>query len=192
MKKSITYKTSVTGLSIALIILWQLIGKILPTGLIIAGPFSFNQLITGSLVNMTLILLTLQIGLFPAITSGIVSSILAMFLQIGPIFPQLVLFIAISNIILVTVIYFFSYLSKKTTNKKIYNVILLFLSIIIAACFKFIFLKFTIPFSFKLINNISVIQTNVLSFMFSWPQLFTALTGGFLALFANKFFTKLK
>lgn len=189
MNKSITYKIAITGLSIALIVLWQLMGKILPTGFIIMGPFSFNQLITGLLVNMTLVLLTLQIGLFPAITSGIISSILAMFLQIGPIFPQLVLFIALSNTILVTVIYLFLYLSN-IIHKQKYKLMFVFLGIITAACLKFIFLKITIPFSFKLINNISVTQVKVLSFMFSWPQLFTALTGGCLALLVSKFFKK--
>ena len=48
-----------TAIGVALVILAQLIGKMLPAGAVIAGPFSLTQLITGSLVNCVLFVLSL-------------------------------------------------------------------------------------------------------------------------------------
>ena len=182
-RKKIQY-ISKTGLGIALILAAQMIGKMLPTGFIILGPFNFNQLITGSVVNSVLILLTVEAtsslrGLSSAITAGIISSIMAMLVQIGPIFPQVVIFIALSNIILVFLIYILY--SRKYSFKKD-STIAFIVSILISAGIKFLFLKTTIPFALKLIKEISDQQSKILTVMFSWPQLFTALIGGFLAL----------
>lgn len=182
--KKITYKIASTGLSVGFIVIAQLIGKILPSGFSILGPFSFNQLLTGSLVNMILILLTFQSGLYSAIVAGCLSSVMAMLLQIGPIFPQIVIFIALANVILVTLVYFISSISKPV------NIYFLIFAVIIAGLIKFLFLKFTIPLSFKIINDISDVQIKVLTIMFSWPQLVTSLIGGFTALIINKLINK--
>lgn len=181
MNKKVTFKISMTGLAIALIIIAQLFGKLLPTGFTFFGPFSVNQLITGSIVNLILVLLTIEIGIYYSAVAGILSSVMAMILQIGPIFPQLVVFIALSNIILVSVVYYLR-LIDKFINKNV----ALIISVVVAAFIKFIFLKFTIPLSFNMISGISEVQIKVLSVMFSWPQLITALIGGFIALSVNK------
>lgn len=183
----ITLKITVTGMSVTLIIVAQLIGKMLPGGFIFFGPFSLNQLITGSLVNMILILLTLDVGLTYAITGGVLSSLMAFVLQIGPIFPQIIIFIAISNIILATVIYILGVKNEIVYNK---DLMLIFV-IIIAGFLKFSFLKVTVPTSLDFIKDISPLQIKTLSIMFSWPQLITATLGGILAMNIHKIF-KLK
>ena len=40
-----------TALGVALVVVAQLLGKVIPAGAVIAGPFSVTQLVTGSLVN---------------------------------------------------------------------------------------------------------------------------------------------
>ena len=180
MKNKSIFKISASGIALALIIVVQFLGKLLPSGFVIWGPVSLNQLITGSFVNMILILITIRAGIYSALATGLLSSVMAFLLQIGPIFPQLVIFIAMSNLILVSVFYLLSFLIKPS-NKKY----MLVISVIISGVTKFLFLKFTIPWSLSIINNISKTQISVLSVMFSWPQLVTSLVGGLLALFIN-------
>ena len=181
MSNKAIFKISVTGVALALIVAVQFLGKILPAGFSIFGPFSFNQLIIGSFVNMILILITIKAGIYSSVATGILSSVMAFLLQIGPIFPQIVVFISASNAILVLVFYLIS-LINKSKNK---NYILI-LGVVISAIIKFLFLKFTIPWALTMITDITKTQVKVLSVMFSWPQLITSLTGGFLALFINK------
>ena len=50
-------------MGIALIIVAQLLGKLFPAGAVIVGPFSVNQLITGSLVNCVLFVFTAISGM---------------------------------------------------------------------------------------------------------------------------------
>lgn len=157
----------------------------LPAGLAVLGPFSINQFITGSLVNMILILVVFKVGIIPAISTGVVSSFMAMILQIGPIFPQLVVFIALANIIFVTLIYIINK-SKIFLNENF----ALILALATSSVMKFLFLKLTIPFALELINNISDVQVKTLTIMFSWPQLITAITGSILALLLKKYLKK--
>ena len=44
-----------TALGVALVVVAQLLGKVIPAGAAIAGPFSVTQLVTGSLVNCVLL-----------------------------------------------------------------------------------------------------------------------------------------
>jgi hypothetical protein len=59
-------------------------------------------------------------------------------------------------------------------NKTLY----LFFAVTFAALAKFIFLKLCMPPAFDLIKEITPVQRDILSVMFSWPQLITALVGG--------------
>ena len=79
-----------TALCTALVLLAQMIGKLLPAGAVIAGPFSLNQLITGSLVNLVLILAAASAGVWSGVTCGVISSILAALLGMTPV-PSLCL-----------------------------------------------------------------------------------------------------
>lgn len=73
-----------TALCTALVLLAQIVGKMLPAGAVIAGPFSINQLVTGSLVNLVLILAAASVGLWSGVACGVVSSILAALLGMTP------------------------------------------------------------------------------------------------------------
>lgn len=73
-----------TAMGIALIIVAQLLGKVFPAGAVITGPFSVNQLVTGSLVNCVLFVFTAISGIGSGVTIGVVSAMLAQFIGIGP------------------------------------------------------------------------------------------------------------
>ena len=50
-KHSAAFWVTRTALGVALVVVAQLLGKVIPAGAVIAGPFSVTQLVTGSLVN---------------------------------------------------------------------------------------------------------------------------------------------
>ena len=76
-----------TAMGIALVILAQLLGNVLPAGFTVVGPFTGKQLLTGSLVNCVLFVFTGAVGLWSGVIIGLLSSILAHFFGIGPILP---------------------------------------------------------------------------------------------------------
>ena len=163
------------ALATALVLVAQFIGKIVPAGFVIFGPFSLNQLITGSLVNMILMVAAVKIGIGYGIAVGILSSILATILQIGPIFPIITPAIAIGNGIIVLVFGLIYRLDKKA---HFYPAV----GVVAGAAAKCAFLWLTVPMLLKLIPDILPAQTNMLTIMFSWPQGITGLVGGILAL----------
>ncbi len=73
-----------TAASVALVVLAQLLGKVLPAGAVIAGPFSVTQLVTGSLVNCVLLSAAGINGVWSGVIVGLISPVLAFFLGIGP------------------------------------------------------------------------------------------------------------
>ena len=76
-----------TAMGIALVILAQLLGNVLPAGFTVIGPFTGKQLLTGSLVNCVLFVFTGAVGLWSGVVIGLASSILAHFIGISPILP---------------------------------------------------------------------------------------------------------
>lgn len=173
MKKTSTLWLTKTAVGIALVLLAQLIGKMIPAIAVIVGPFSVNQLITGTLVNLILIIMTLTVGVGSGVTIGVLSAVLALLIGIGPIFPIITPFIAIGNALLVV------------TYKlivKVHQSITFYIAIVFAAIIKCAFLWLTVPFALQYISDIKQAQLKMLTIMFSWPQGITALCGGFLAL----------
>ena len=92
-----------TAMGIALIIVAQLLGKVFPAGAVIVGPFSVNQLVTGSLVNCVLFVFTAVGGLWSGVTMGIVSAMLAQFIGIGPAVSAVSPVVALGNALLCVV-----------------------------------------------------------------------------------------
>ena len=182
-KKSTALWLTKTAVGIALILVAQLIGKMIPAIAVIAGPFSVSQLITGTLVNLILIIITLNVGLGSGTTVGILSSILATLIGIGPIFPIITPLIAMSNVILVVIYYCFTK-SRKTQNgartKSLKN-LYFYITIVVAAFIKCGFLWLTVPLVLNYVTSIQSAQRTMLTVMFSWPQAITALCGGILA-----------
>lgn len=167
-----------TGLLLALIVVAQVIGKMIPPMAVIFGPFNVSQLITGSLVNLILIISTVTVGLWSGIAVGVLSSILATLLGIGPIFPIITPAIATGNVILVIIIHFFFKAASAKQNGKPIQIG----GIVTAAIVKCGFLWVTVPALFQLIPEIKPPQAKMLTIMFSWPQGVTAIVGGILAL----------
>lgn len=171
-----------TAIGIALVILAQLIGKLLPAGAVIAGPFSLTQLVTGSLVNCVLFVFTAQAGIWSGAIIGILSSVLASLIGIGPAVAAVVPVIACGNALLALV---FGLVSGRREQLRIPAVIL-------AAVLKCAFLWVSVPAVLKALGTVGEKQIAALSIMFSWPQGVTALIGGTLALIIIPRLAKLK
>lgn len=134
--------------------------------------FTHLQPITGPLVNALLLLATVLVGPLEAVMIGLVPSTVALMsgtlpLPLAPMVP----FIMIGNALFVGLFHY----SKK----------LGFLpAVIIAALVKFAFLSGTVHLLMNTMLKSELVAK--LSIMMTWPQLFTALTGGLIAYFLLK------
>jgi len=127
-----------------------------------------NQWITGVLVNTILFLAAYKVRVFNAILVAIVPSAVALTKGLLPLpMAMLVPYIILSNTILITI---FSIFKKRILP-----------GVILASLSKFLFLYLITLFVAKGLNT-------TLITMFQWPQLITALAGGFLALGVIKTF----
>ena len=86
-KHSAAFWVTRTALGVALVVVAQLLGKVIPAGAVITGPFSVTQLVTGSLVNCVLFVFTATTGIWSGVAIGILSSVLATLIGIGPAVP---------------------------------------------------------------------------------------------------------
>lgn len=133
--------------------------------LAISAPFLFahipqNQLLTGTVVNASLFGAVWQVGWLGAIWVAILPSTVALIKGTLPLpMATLIPFIIVSNLILVSI---FHLVPKKNI-----------FSIFFSAGAKFLFL-----FSISLLFSKQI--PSVFLAMLSWPQLTTALSGGFL------------
>ncbi|MEA4920661.1 MAG: hypothetical protein VB078_07065 [Clostridiaceae bacterium] len=139
---------------------------------------SMGQYVTGSLVNMVLIMAVLTAGLYSGITVSILSPIFAFILGIGPAFVQLVPFIALGNLVLVLVWGFMCRNGNSIKNMSI--------SLVGGAVLKFLALyigiiKVAIPMFLSLNEK----QIAVISASFSYPQIITACIGGLIAMLVS-------
>lgn len=180
MKNKSTLWIARTGLMLALLVVAQFIGsKLIPAGAVILGPMSITQLITGSLVNMILILTAAVVGLWSGVAVGVLSAVLALVLGIqgqAIITPA----VALGNVVIVLVTWvFFSLAAKK--DQKPYGVLGI-AGIVVGAAAKCVFLWLSVPALLTLVPEIKPQVAEKLSMMFSYPQFVTALIGGALAL----------
>ncbi len=159
-----------TAMGIALVILAQLLGNVLPAGFTVVGPFTGKQLLTGSLVNCVLFVFTAAVGLWSGVVIGLLSSLLAYLFGIGPILP-VVPVVACGNALL-CVLFGLLHRSGKLPD---------LLNVVISAVLKCAFLWLLVPAVIQA-AGVPEKQVKALSIMFSWPQAITALIGGVLAL----------
>ncbi len=141
----------------------------------------FGQLVTGSLVNLILLVSVFFTGMWGGIIVAVLSPVLAFTVGVGPAFPQIVAFVSMGNVLFVTVAYLAG--CKAVQDQEKTNMILLALSLVAAAVVKFIFLwvaivRLALPF----LPGINEKQAAMLGQSFSYPQLITALVGGAMAL----------
>ncbi len=173
-KKSPAYWVTRTALGVALVVVAQLLGKVIPAGAAIVGPFSATQLVTGSLVNCVLFVFTATTGIWSGVAIGILSSILASLVGVGPAIPAVTPVIACGNAVLAVV---FGLLHGKEWNFPRWAA-----SAVAAAVVKCAFLWVCVPFVLGLLSGVPEKQVAAVSVMFSWPQGVTALIGGVLAM----------
>jgi len=139
-----------------------------------SGPL--GQLVTGSLVNLVMIVSVMTCGLSSGLIVAAISPALAKFIGFGP--PEMIVpFVMLGNAVLVLVWFLLS--KKSFSNSHIVRIV----TLITAAICKFAMLyigivKIAIPLLLTLPPN----KTELMSAMFSFPQLLTALIGGALAL----------
>ena len=135
-----------------------------------------NTIITGSIVNSVLIVSVMMYGLASGLSVAFISPVTAKFIGIGPLW-SIIPFIAAGNIVLVTLWHF---IGNRNTGRKYAAYIA---ALICAAVAKFLVLyigivRITVP----VILGLPEQQAAVVSIMFSFPQLITALIGGTLTI----------
>jgi len=129
-----------------------------------------NQIITGSIVNLMLIISVMTCGLSTGLTVGVFTPIMPTLLGFGPVWP-VVPFIAVGNMALVTVWHFIG-------NHKIGGMYVSYVVALIAgAVAKFLVLYFGVV-RLAIPYILGLPEQNVMSIMFSYPQLITAAVGG--------------
>lgn len=151
-----------TSLMIAVLVALQYITK--PLG----------QLVTGSSVNMVLVVATLFGGFWCGFTTALLSPFFAFLLGIGPALFPLTPCIAVGNLVLVCV---YAFMQRKLGSGIICKVC----SVVAGAVLKFAALFLLIVKAVLPMLGLPEAKTAAMSAMFTWPQLFTALLGGAVA-----------
>ncbi len=134
-----------------------------------------NVIITGTIVNLLLIVTVMTCGFASGFTVAIISPVIAKFFGIGPLWI-LIPFIAAGNIVLIFLWYLVG--NQKIGHRYIAHIA----ALIVAAIAKFLILYIGIvQIAIPLFLDLPEQQASVISHMFSISQLITALAGGVLA-----------
>ncbi len=164
MNKKVFWMTK-TGTFIGMLIALQLLTA--PLG---------NTLITGSLVNLILVVAVMTGDLSSGITVAALSPIFAKFIGIGPLW-SIIPFIVLGNIVFVLI---WHVIGKRKIQQKYFTYAFAGVS---AAIAKFLVLYIgVVRISVPLLLSLPEPQAAVISTVFSVPQLITALIGGALAM----------
>ena len=151
-----------TSLMIALLIVLQTVTK------------AFGQIVTGSCVNTVLAVSVLIVGLSCGITVALLSPFFAFLLGIGPQLFPIIPAIAAGNCVFVFALYLIC--------KKDFYIIRSAAACAVSSFAKFLTLNLLIVQLLCPLLELPEKQVNMLSTMFSWPQLITALIGSAIAL----------
>lgn len=134
-----------------------------------------GQFVTGSCVNMVLVVATLCGGLWCGFTVALISPFAAFLVGVGPALIQIVPVISVGNIVLVLV---YAFVYKKLDRAWVRECA----AVIAAAVLKFATLYLVVVKLLLPVLGLAEKQVAVMSVMFSWPQLVTALIGGVLGI----------
>lgn len=137
------------------------------------GFSSFAQPAVGPLVNMTLFIAAIYVGTLSAALIGTLTPLSAFLLGIMPLFP-IVSFIMIANLTLVILFTF-----VRRVNGKYGDV----LGVIAGAVGKFLFLSISVRYVASYF--LPQVPPKIVEMM-TFPQLYTALVGGLIALLVSK------
>lgn len=135
-----------------------------------------NALVTGSIVNMMLIISVMTCGLMTGLSVAVASPVLAKFFGIGPLW-SIIPFIAVGNIILMVL---WHIIGNRRFGKKLLPYIV---ALVVAAIGKFLALYLGIvQIALPVFLNLPEKQAAIIANMFSVSQLITASIGGVLAI----------
>lgn len=130
------------------------------------APFVGVQVITGTLVNATLFIATILVGVPGAILIAFLPSVVALSTGLLPaVMAPMIPFIIAGNIILVLT---FAFMKDR-----------FIVGVLSASFLKFLFIYLSVSFSVKMAFEGQI--TSIILGMLSWPQLMTALMGGLIA-----------
>jgi len=139
-----------------------------------------GQFVTGTLVNLVLLVTVFTVGLGGGLVVAVASNFLAFLAGIGPALPQVVPFVAAANAILVLIAHL---VRKQIVEKGVKNKLLTASGLIGAGAAKTAFLWVgLVLIALPLIPGIKEPQIAMLTAAFTWPQLVTSLAGGALAM----------
>lgn len=142
---------------------------------------SFGQFVTGSIVNLILLVSVFVIGIYGGITVAVLSPFLAFLAGIGPAIIHIIPFIAIGNALFVTIAWVIA--KNSISNMSTKGILISSTGLAAASICKFLFLWLgLVVVALPLIPGIKEKQAAVISVSFSWPQLITALIGSILAM----------
>ena len=194
MRNRKSYWIASTALLIALIVVAQLLSYVITTAVVIptpVGPVRLGQLITGSLVNLVLIVGAGYIGFSAAGTAALVSPVLAALFGIIPGgLPQLIPVIMGGNLLIVLITWFCFEQAKGLFPAG--AVTLRIIGVIVGAAVKTAFLWLLTARLVAPLLHLPAQKAGLVSGLMLWPQAVTAITGGILALiilpilFANR------
>jgi hypothetical protein len=139
-----------------------------------------SQFLTGSLVNLILLISVFMMGLGGGLTVAVLSPFLAFIAGIGPAFIQIVPITAVGNTILVLIA---NLVRNRVGESNLRDLIFTAAGILTAGIAKTLFLWLGITvIALPMIPGLGEAQRNVISTAFSWPQLVTAIIGGTIAM----------
>lgn len=136
-----------------------------------------NTLVTGTAVNMVLVVSVMVCGLSSGLCVALISPVFAKLIGIGPLW-EIIPFIALGNAVLVLLWHLIG-------NARFKNRLTGYLAALpVAAAAKYATLYFSVvKFALGVLLSLPAPQAGVVSQMFSLPQLYTALMGGGVAIF---------
>lgn len=140
------------------------------------------QLLTGSFVNLFILITTLLCGLIGGIVVGLITPFLGYLLGFGGPVLALVPIISLANILLAAVFTLMTKLFKVAERKGVLYVVFTVIAVVAAAAVKFLFMYFVgvklfMPYLLT-IGTIKQPMMENLSKAWGFLQLFTALIGG--------------
>lgn len=171
-KASPTKFIATAAVGIAMVIIAQLLGKVIPAALVPLLGISASQLITGSLVNCVLFVFSEIFGMYCGISIGICSAVIASFIGVGPSIAAIVPIIACGNALLCLI-----YCCMKKVSR--------ILAVVVSAVGKCAFLWIGVSVALSFLS-LKQAQASMLTLIFSWPQGITALAGGLIAAVISK------
>lgn len=133
-----------------------------------------GQYVTGSAVNLILILSVMLGGLYSGMAVSVLSPVLAFLLGFGHALPLILPFVMLGNLSLVLVWYF---ITAKIPAKVSYFVALTAGAVVKTMVLYFGIVKIMVP-----LLNLPDAQASLLSLSFSFPQLITAAIGGLISI----------